>query len=235
ESEKAANEPSYAAMKLTGSDTEETVLLQYFNMKSKLNMVALFGARMDNDNYGKMILYRFPADNLADSPLLFKRKANQDPNISKEISLWNGNGSQLVYGDTMIIPIKNSLLYIEPVYLRATGENSVPEMKRVIVSYSDKIIMANNIDDALNQLFGIDNTEGQSDTTETQTQTPELSPTPTPSGTNQSSNNPSDVKAKIKQAKDLYDKAIEAQQKGDWATYGDYLKQMSSILDELSK
>ncbi|MDP4179277.1 MAG: UPF0182 family protein, partial [Bacillota bacterium] len=136
ESEKAANEPSYAAMKLTGSDTEETVLLQYFNMKSKLNMVALFGARMDNDNYGKMILYRFPADNLADSPLLFKRKINQDPNISKEISLWNGNGSQIVYGDTMIIPIKSSLLYIEPVYLRATGENSVPEMKRVIVSYS---------------------------------------------------------------------------------------------------
>ena len=144
-------------MKLPGEKKEEMVLLKYFNMRNKDNMVALFGARMDRDNYGKMVFYKFPPQKTIYSPYLFKQKLNQDTTISKELSLWNKDGSQVQFGDTMIVPINNSLVYVEPMYLRASGKNSIPEMKRVIVSYGDKIILAENIDSAFEQLFNIDN------------------------------------------------------------------------------
>ena len=136
-------------MKLPNESKEEMVLLEYFNTKGRDNMVALLGARMDGDNYGKMVLYKFPPKQTVYSPVLFKQKMNQDTIISKELSLWNTQGSEVQFGETLIIPIKNSLLYVEPMYLRAKGEKSIPEMKKVVVSYGDKIILANNIESAL--------------------------------------------------------------------------------------
>ncbi len=148
EGEKEVNEASYVIMKLPNENKEEMILLEYFNTKGRDNMVALFGARMDGDNYGKMVLYKFPPKQTVYSPVLFKQKMNQDTIISKELSLWNTQGSQVQFGETLIIPIKNSLLYVEPMYLRAKGEKSIPEMKKIIVSYGDKIILANNIESA---------------------------------------------------------------------------------------
>ena len=126
------------------------------------------------------------------SPVLFKQKMNQDTIISKELSLWNTQGSQVQFGETLIIPIKNSLLYVEPMYLRAKGEKSIPEMKKIIVSYGDKIILADNIESALKQIFDY--------TDKSNTSKPE-------------DNLNVDAKAleNIKIAKDLYNKALDAQ------------------------
>lgn len=211
-------ESPYVVMKLPNEKSEEMILLQYFNMKNKDNMVALFGARMDNDNYGKMVLYKFPPQKTIYSPYLFKQKINQDTTISQELALWNKNGSQVQFGDTMIVPINDSLLYIEPMYLRASGKNSIPEMKRVIVSYGDKIVLSENVETALQQVFNYKN-ENKND---------------------ESSNNkaPEDTTKKvqnIKTAKDLYDKAIEAQKSGDWAKYGEYIKQLGETINQLGK
>ena len=151
--QKDSAEAPYVVMKLPGEKNEEMILLQYFNMRNKDNMVALFGARMDKENYGKMVLYKFPPQKTIYSPYLFKQKLNQDTTISQQLSLWNKDGSQVQFGDTMIVPINNSLLYIEPMYLRASGKNSIPEMKRVIVSYGDKMILAESIESALEQVF----------------------------------------------------------------------------------
>ena len=140
-------------MKLPKEKKEEMVLLEYFNTKGRDNMVSLLAARMDGDNYGKMVLYKFPSKQTVYSPVLFKQKMNQDTIISKELSLWNTQGSEVQFGETTIIPIKNSLLYVEPMYLRAKGEKSIPEMKKVVVSYGDKIILADNIESALAQIF----------------------------------------------------------------------------------
>ncbi|MCM8711349.1 UPF0182 family protein [Clostridium sp. SYSU_GA19001] len=216
EGEKQINEGSYMVMRLPDNDKEEMILLEYFNMRNKDNMVALLGARMDKDNYGKIVLYKFPTQKTIYSPYLFKQKLNQDPLISKEISLWNKEGSEIIYGDTMIIPINNSLLYIEPIYLRATGKNSIPEMKRIVVSYGDRIILAESVDSALEQIFNY---------------TQETKQMPQTSSTNMDSN----TKEKIKGAKEVFDKAIEAQKNGDWAKYGEYINNLQNILNELNK
>ncbi|NEZ48014.1 hypothetical protein FDF74_12600 [Clostridium niameyense] len=212
EGEKNINDSPYVIIKLPGEDKEEMILLNYFNVMKKDNMIALFGARMDGKNYGKKVLYKLPSDKTIYSPYLFKQKINQDTNISKELSLWNKEGSQVNFGDTIILPIKNSLLYIEPLYLRASGKNSIPEMKKIIISYNDKLILANNIQDGLQQLFEYDNSE------------------------NNAANNKENKKnnfdnSKLKEAQDFYNKAIESQKNGDWHKYGEYINKLGKILN----
>lgn len=219
--EKAVDDSSYVVMKMPGGSKEEMILLSYFNMRGKDNMVAMFGARMDGDNYGKLILYKFPPQTTVYSPYMFKQRINQDTSISKELSLWNKDGSKVQYGDTVIVPIKNSLLYVEPMYLRAEGKQSIPEMKKVIVSYGDKIVLSDSMDKALADIFNVkDNENG-----EVQNNNGDTGKAPS---TNVD-------KEKIKTAKDYYNKAIEAQKAGDWSTYGEYIKKLSDILDELNK
>jgi len=218
EGEKIASESPYVVMKLPGMDKEEMILLEYFNMRSKDNMAALFTARMDGENYGKMVVYTFPPQKTIYSPYLFRQKVNQDTTISKELALWNKEGSEVLFGDTIIIPINHSLLYVEPMYLRASGESSIPEVKRIILSYSDKIILAESVDSGLKQLFdykGSGTSEG------------------TTGGTTAPSTG--DSATKIQEAKGLYEKAIEAQKNGDWSSYGNYIKQLGQILEELNQ
>ena len=218
EADKAPNEASYVVMKLPENNKEEMVLLNSFTMQGKNNMISLLGARMDGDNYGKLNLYTFQSQDIY-SPYLFKQKLNQDTTISQQLSLWNKEGSKIVYGDTTILPIKSSLLYVEPVYLRASGVNSIPEMKRVIVGYGNKLVMAEDITSALKQIF----------TVVPGAQNPEVvAPIVSSTGVTASS-------AKIKEANDLYQKAVEAQKAGDWTKYGDNIKKLGDLLNSLSK
>lgn len=215
--EKSLNDSSYVIMKLPGEKNEETVLLEYFNMKNKENMVGIFAARMDGDNYGKLVMYSLPTEKTIYSPYLFKQKINQNPDISKEISLWNTQGSEVQFGDTSIIPINNSLLYVEPLYIRAQGKNSIPEVKRVILASDNNFVMAPDISTALKQLFNNNNIDNSNSTII--------------NGNQSTSNNDE----KIKQAQELYDKAIEAQKNGDWAKYGEYIKDLGNTLRDVSK
>ncbi|MCJ7689695.1 MAG: UPF0182 family protein, partial [Clostridiaceae bacterium] len=210
-----ANEASYVIMKLPKENKEEMVLLEYFNTKDRDNMVSLLAARMDGDNYGKMVLYKFSSKETVYSPVLFKHKMNQDTVISKELSLWNTNGSEVLFGETLIIPITNSLLYVEPMYLRAKGEKSIPEMKKIVVSYGDKILLADNIESALAQLFDYTDKNNILKAKE-------------------DSNVDAKILEDIKSAKDLYNKALEAQKSGNWAEYGTLIKQLGDILDNIN-
>ncbi len=217
--EKYSMESSYMVMKLPNEQKDEMILLQYFNMRDKDNMVALFGARMDGENYGKMVLYKFPAEKTVYSPYLFKQKLNQDTTISSQLSLWNKDGSQVQFGDTIIVPINQSLVYVEPMYLRASGKEGIPEMKRVIVSYSDKMVLAESIDDALQQIFSYKQKSEEENSNESQIETPS-----------------SDINAeKLKEAKSLYEQALEAQKNGDWSKYGENIKKLGDIIDSLQK
>ncbi|MBU3114660.1 UPF0182 family protein [Clostridium lacusfryxellense] len=209
------NEASYLMMKLPNKESQEMVLLEYFNTKGRNNMVSLFGARMDGDNYGKIILYKLPSKETVYSPVLFKQKINQDAIISKELSLWNTQGSEVQFGETLIIPIKSSLLYVEPMYLRAKGEKSIPEMKKVIVSYGNKMVLADNIEAALGQIFDITDSGNASK----------------PVGNVSIDSN---TLQNINDAKNLYNKALEAQKNGDWVQYGIYIKQLGDILNKIS-
>lgn len=214
---KSVNEASYLIMRLPGENKEEMILLQYFNQYQRENMIALFGARMDNNNYGNLVLYKFPTtkSETVNSPILFKQKIKQDTTISKELSLWDAKGSQVQFGDTMIIPIDNSLLYVEPLYLRADSERSIPEMKRVIVAYGDKLVLSENIEEALSKLFNYDE---KSFTQE-----------------NIISNKKESIPKEIKDAKELYEKAVQSQKEGNWAQYGENIKRLGDILNKLNQ
>lgn len=216
EQNKQAHEPFYVVMKLPGQNTQEMVLLQYFNVREKENMSAMMAARMDTENYGKLELYKFPNNQTIYSPNLFEKKRNQDPTISKEISLWDTKGSRVEYGDIVIVPINNSLLYVQPMYLISEGKNSIPEVKRIFVQYGEKIVAAESIEKALEQLFNIGEPKQA---------------VPSPSTIVPSGNNAQWAK----QAKDLYEKALEAQKAGDWTKYGEYINKLGDLLKELSK
>lgn len=213
EGEKVENEAAYIVTRLPKEKKEEMVLLEYFNIRDKETMTAMLGARMDGENYGKLVLYKFPTQQTVYGPYLFQNKKQQDTTISKEISLWNTEGSRVEYGDTMIIPINNSLVYIEPMYLIAQGVNTIPEMKRVIVSNGEKIVMAENIDKAFEMLLNINSSEGN-----------KVTPSPGQIVSEES-------KEIIEQAKTLYNSAIEAQKQGDWAKYGELINQLGELLN----
>ncbi|MCB2309404.1 UPF0182 family protein [Clostridium estertheticum] len=207
---------SYLIMKLPKESKQEMVLLEYFNTKGRDNMASLFGARMDGNNYGKMVLYILPPKQTVYSPVLFKQQINQDTVISKELSLWNTQGSQVQFGETVIVPIKNSLLYVEPMYLRAKGKTSIPEMKKVIVSYGGKIVLDDNIESALEQIFNINDRTNISKSV-------------------YNLDLDSKTSDNIKIAKDLYNNAMEAKENGKMDEYGTYIKLLGDVLNKAIK
>lgn len=222
--EKKSNESTYTVMKLPNEQKEEMVLVNYFNAKGRDSLSGLFGARMDSENYGKLVLYRFPTDTTVNSPHLFKNSLQQDPDISKALSLWNTNGSTVVYGDTVIVPIKSSLLYVVPIYLKSSGTNAIPEVKKIVVGYSDQIVLADSIADALNQIFKYNSGNSGNNSNNNNGN----------SSGNQGNGSTVD-EAVLQQAKNLYDKALEAQKAGDWTSYGNYINSLGSILEQLTK
>ena len=115
---------------------------------SRPNLIAWLAARSDGENYGKLLLYKFPKQKLVYGPNQIEALINQDPIISQQISLWNREGSRATQGNLLIIPIEQSLLYVEPLYIEAE-ENSLPTLARVIVVYENQIVMAENLDKAI--------------------------------------------------------------------------------------
>ncbi len=146
-------QPYYLIMKLPEGDTEEFVLLYPFTPNSRSNLIAWLAARSDGENYGKRLLYQFPKRELVFGPEQIEALINQDPIISQQISLWNRQGSRVLQGNLLIIPIEESLLYVEPLYLEAET-NSVPALTRVVAVYQDRVVMQPTLDQALAKLIG---------------------------------------------------------------------------------
>jgi Uncharacterized conserved protein len=214
-------EPSYIVTKLPDGSNEEFILMSSYTPPSKDNMVSWLGARMDGDNYGKLIVYKFPKDKLTYGPTQFKARVNQDTTISKELSLWNQQGSSVLIGNVITVPIEKSLLYVMPVYIKSngtSGTNGIPEMKRVVLGYGDKIVMEDTLDKALASMFNLN-----------QPQT-----TPQTGETNPPASVDTNIQDIIKKANDAFLKAKEAQQKGDWAEYGARLKELEGYLNQLN-
>jgi uncharacterized membrane protein (UPF0182 family) len=144
--------PYYLIMKLPDSDKEEFILLHPYTPSSRQNLIAWLAARSDDREYGKLLLYQFPKQRLVYGPNQIEALINQDPDISQQISLWNRDGSKVLQGHLLIIPIEQSLLYVEPLYLVA-DQNSVPTIARVTVAYQNKIVMEPTLKEALEKLF----------------------------------------------------------------------------------
>ena len=115
-------------------------------------MIAWLAARCDLPDYGKLIVYEFPKDKLVYGPFQIEARINQNTEISQQISLWNQMGSRVIRGNLLVVPIENSLLYVSPLYLRAES-GQLPELKRVIAAYGDRLVMENTLPEALAALF----------------------------------------------------------------------------------
>lgn len=225
-------EPNYYIMKLPGEASEEFISSIPFTPNSKKNMTGLLIARSDGDNYGQLVLYRLPKDKVVYGPMQIESQIDQNTEISKEFSLWNSSGSKYTRGDMFVIPINDSILYVEPVYLEASSETSLPEVKRVIVAYGDKIAYEPTLAEALISLFQLD---------------PNYTPNGTPPDTAQeegsgeagttdqpNSDEPLSLTELASLAAEAYDNAVAAQKDGDWATYGKYLTELESYLDQMA-
>jgi uncharacterized protein len=145
-------EPYYLIMKLPTEKSEEFVLLYPFTPLQRPNLTAWLAARSDGEHAGKLLLYKFPKQTLIFGPEQLEARINQEPTISAQISLWNRTGSSVIQGNMLVIPIQNSLLYVEPLYLKAE-QNSLPTLARVTVLNNDQIVMAETLKQALASAF----------------------------------------------------------------------------------
>jgi len=203
-------EPYHIIMKLPKEEQEEFVLMTSFTPIKKDNMVAWMAARSDGDDYGKLILYKFPKDKLIYGPLQIEAKIDQDSEISKQLTLWSQQGSRVTRGNLLVIPIKDSILYIEPLYIQAeTGQ--LPELKRVLVSDGVRVVMEENLAEALEVLFGKSKRIIQEEEVEEEKSTTQL----------------------IEEAQSYYGLIEDSMKKGDWTGIGDSLDKLGNVLNNL--
>ena len=144
--------PYYLIMRLPTASEEEFILLHPYTPTSRPNLIAWLAARSDGAEYGNLLLYKFPKQKLIYGSNQIEALINQDPVISQQISLWNREGSRAIQGNLLIIPIEQSLLYVEPLYIEAE-ENSLPTLARVIVIYENQIVMAQTLDEGIEAIF----------------------------------------------------------------------------------
>ncbi|MBT9168859.1 MAG: hypothetical protein DDT19_02207 [Syntrophomonadaceae bacterium] len=206
-------QPRHIIMKLPGEKKEEYVLMLPFTPRAKDNLSAWMVARNDGENYGKLLVYRFPKDKLVFGPKQIIGRINQDAEISQQISLWSQGGSQVIQGSLLVIPIEESLLYVRPLYLRAQA-GKIPELKRVIVAYENEIAMEETLEEGLSKIFG-SGVKPQG----TATAKPLLMPS-------------QDIQERIRRALSTYEEALRAQRDGDWTRYGEAIKRLGDILKQ---
>lgn len=204
-------QPYYMIMRLPGAAKEEFIQILPFTPANKDNMIAWMAARSNSKEYGKLLLYEFPKQKLIFGPRQIEARIDQEPQISQQFTLWSQAGSKVIRGDLLVIPIDQSLLYVEPVYLRAE-QGELPELKRVIVAYDKAVVMEETLEKSLAAIFG---------------------------GVQEQKPVPSAVTGEVpnlaKSALTTYQKAQEALRQGNWAEYGRYQQELEEILQKLNQ
>lgn len=221
EGKSKAMSPYYAVMKLPGEEREEFILMLPFTPRSKDNLASWVVARADGDNYGKLQAYRFPKQRLVYGPKQVVARINQDADVSRQLSLWDQRGSKVILGTLLVIPIRESLIYVQPLYLKAES-GKIPELKRVIVVAENRIAMEETLEASLARIFGEPDTLATERVVATQAGTPPRTEATTPA-------------ALSSEARAAYDRAIEAQRAGDWARYGEEIRRLGALLEQLSQ
>ena len=211
-------EPYYVIMKLPGSDEEEFLLMLPFTPSNKNNAIGWLAARCDDEDYGKLIVYRYPKERLVYGPSQIENRIQQDTVITEQLALWSRGGASVIRGNLLVIPIGVSNIYVEGVFLQADA-GGLPELKRVIVAAGDEIAMSDTLEESLSAIFG---------TTVGGVQPP---PAPTEPGEEL----PGDVRSLIEEAQAHFDKAQEYLADGNWAGYGEELSQLEGVLTELAR
>ena len=212
--------PYYTIMKLPGERSAEFIQMLPFTPARKDNLASWMVARSDGAHYGRMLVFQFPKQKVVFGPRQIVGRINQDQAIAPQITLWNQQGSEVLQGTLLVVPIEESLIYIRPLYLRAAG-GRIPELKRVIVAHQNQIVMEETLDEALNRLFPAG---GPRRGAERQAA---LDNDERPDSSSR------DRDMLTAQAQEHYQNAIQAQRDGNWARYGEEIRRLGDVLDKM--
>lgn len=208
--------PLYFTFRLPEEKKAEFLLSIPFTPLNKPTLTAFLVARNDGEHYGELVLYRFPKDRSIIGPQQIEAQISNNDVISRDLSLWNSQGSEVIRGHILTIPMESSILYIEPLYIRASSTTAIPEVKRIIVAHNSNIVMAETLDLALEKIFG---------KTANSSEKPKTIPENKVSFDN--------TKEAIKRANELYEKAQEALKQGSLSEYERRIKELGDLLKQL--
>ena len=210
-------EPYYMFVQNPKTEAFEYVMMMPLTPSNKNNLVSILTASCDPSNFGELTVYKLPKQETVYGPLQIESRIDQNTEISKDLTLWGQVGSRVIRGNLMVIPYKNSILYVEPIYLQAT-QSKLPELKRVIVAFGDKVTMASSIYEGIDVL-----TQGGY----------RLRQESIPKSSEKISTNYSnDLTKKII---DTYSKVKETLKKSDWASFGKTFEALDKLMDQLKK
>jgi uncharacterized membrane protein (UPF0182 family) len=208
-------DPYYTIMRIPGESREEFVLLMPFTPLRRDNMIAWLAARSDGPAYGRLVAFLFPKQRLVFGPRQVAARIDQDAVISQQLTLWSQRGSTVLRGSLLAVPVEESLVYVQPLYL-AAEKGSIPELKRVIVAYGNQIAMGETFDASLQSIFG-------------------RRPGPSTSAARQGSGEVSSdgLGGLVGRAWDAWSRGQDALRRGDWAAYGDAQRRLEEALKGL--
>jgi len=203
-------EPYYVVMRLPGGEREEFLLMMPFVPTNKNNMIAWLSAKSDSPEYGNLLLYKLPKEKLIYGPMQIEARIDQDPEISKQLTLWGQRGSRVIRGNLLVIPIEKSFIYVEPLYLQSE-QSELPELKRVTVAYGNRLAMEQNLETALLKIF-VGKVIEEKPVSKAMA-----------------------LKDLIKSAAEHFEKAQEYLREGNWSAYGEEIKKLEEALTDLKK
>ena len=218
ESEASVPFMRHLVMRLPEESKAEFIYMVPFTPRGKDNLAAWMVARNDGDVFGKLRVYRLSRQSLVFGPRQIVNRINQNTEISRQVSLWDQRGSRVIRGNLLVIPIEESLLYVQPLYLQAEG-GRIPELKRVIVAYQNQVVMQETLEGSLAELFG--------GSTGPRRQ-------PQPAIATGAAVADSGVRALAAEARRRYQAALQAQRDIDWARYGEEFRRLGELLEQLN-
>lgn len=211
-------QPYYVIMRLPGETKAEYILMLPMVPQGRDNMISWLAARCDGADYGHLFEYSFSKDSLFYGPYQIQARINQNPEISRQLSLWNQMGSKVLLGNLLVIPVQDSLLYVEPLYIRAEN-GQLPELQRVIASYSDRVVMGDTLELTMAALF-----------TNQQMPAPTIAKAITTQPTVASGTEATALKPDMQSAALHYNRALAAIRTGDWTEFGAEMKKLGEEL-----
>ncbi len=223
--------PYFNIFTIEGEENPELVLNMPYVLSNKHNMVAILMKRTDKEHYGEIVLYRIPKSSTVYGPMQIENKIDNDPDISREMTLWGQGGSSVIRGNLLVIPFKNSIFYVEPVYITSQNDASLPEIKRIIVAYKDEIVMAPTLEEALAEV--LENSDGLYTDDLAEEEIPDGSEEETPSELPQKEHAVEDVADSIQSVIDAYDAFRESSKNNDWSKMGQDLQKLDDAIGKI--
>ena len=231
------NEAYYVIMRMPGETEAEFLLLQPMVPLNRPNMIAWVAARQDEPNYGVTRVYRFPSNTSIFGPAQIEARIVQDPQISQQFTLWSQGGSTVIQGNLIVLPVDDSLIYLQPVYLQSQ-QSAFPEFQRIIVASPREVVWGETLAEALDLLLEAEGSGGPAPTeppTPTPTPEPGASPSAGPTPTVQPGDPlPADIPGLIDYANRHFELAEAALRDGDFARYGEEIARVEAALQRLN-